>query len=59
MTYAQAIAEIEKILEGFNNQQVEVDTLAAQVKRATELIRFCKERLRKAEDEVNEVLKEE
>ena len=33
-----------------------MDTLAAEVKRATELIASCKERLRKAEEEVNKIL---
>ena len=49
ITYAQAIAEVEQILERFNNEQMNVDELGAQVKRAAELIRLCKERLRKAE----------
>ena len=50
ITYAQAIAAVE---------QMNVDELGAQVKRAAELIRLCKERLRKAEKEVDEALKEE
>ena len=54
ITYAQAIAEVEQILERFNNEQMNVDELGAQVKRAAELIRLCKERLRKAEKEVDE-----
>ena len=53
ITYAQAIAEVEQILERFNNEQMNVDELGAQVKRAAELIRLCKERLRKAEKEVD------
>ena len=48
ITYAQAIAEVEQILERFNNEQMNA-----------ELIRLCKERLRKAEKEVDEALKEE
>ena len=59
ITYAQAIAEVEQILERFNNEQMNVDELGAQVKRAAELIRLCKERLLKAEKEVDEALKEE
>ena len=34
ITYAQAIAEVEQILERFNNEQMNVDELGAQVKRA-------------------------
>lgn len=59
ITYTQAIGEVEQILEKFNTEQMNVDELGAQVKRASELIRLCKERLRKAEKEVAEALKEE
>ncbi|MBP3683234.1 MAG: exodeoxyribonuclease VII small subunit [Rikenellaceae bacterium] len=56
VSYAEAMAEVEHILARFNTQQMDVDTLAAEVKRATELIAQCKERLVRAEREVAEVL---
>lgn len=55
-SYSEAIAEVEKILGRFAGGELDVDTLAAEVKRATELIKYCKERLAKAEKDVNEVL---
>lgn len=59
ITYAEAIGEVEKIIEKFNNDNFDVDALAAEVKRATELIDICKQKLRKAEDDVAKVLKQE
>lgn len=59
MGYAEAIADIEAILAKFNSEQLDVDTLAAEVKRATELIEMCRAKLRKAEDDVAKILKEE
>lgn len=56
LSYSESIAEVELILDRFNTQQMDVDTLAAEVKRATELIAQCKERLYKAERDVAEVL---
>lgn len=56
LSYAEAMAEVEQILARFNTQQMDVDTLAAEVKCATELIAQCKERLLRAEREVAEVL---
>ncbi len=56
LSYSESIAEVERILDRFNTQQMDVDTLAAEVKRATELIAQCKERLYKAERDVAEVL---
>jgi len=56
LTYTEAMAEIEKILARLRSEEMDVDGLAAEVKRATELIASCKARLRKAEEKVNKVL---
>ena len=54
MTYSEAIREIEQIIARLRNEQTEVDTLSAELKRATELITRCKEQLRKVESSVKE-----
>jgi exodeoxyribonuclease VII small subunit len=54
--YGEAIAEVEAILARFAGGELDVDTLAAQVKRATELIGWCRLRLAKAENDVAEAL---
>lgn len=59
LSYAEAIAEVEKIVAKFAGGEMDVDTMAADVKRATELIALCKQRLAKAEKEVAEILKNE
>lgn len=56
LTYTEAMAEIEKILARLRSEEMDVDGLAAEVKRATELIASCKACLRKAEEKVNKVL---
>lgn len=56
VSYAEAMTEVEQILERFTTRQMDVDTLATEVKRATELIAQCKQRLARAEQEVSEVL---
>ncbi len=55
--YGEAIAEVEAILARFAGGELDVDTLAAQVKRATELIAWCRQRLAKAEKDVAETLR--
>ncbi len=57
--YTEAMAEIEKILARFRSEEMDVDDLAREVKRASELIALCKERLRKAETEVGKILENE
>ena len=59
LTYAEAIAEVEKIVAKFATGEMDVDSLAANVKRATELIAVCKKRLAKAEKDVAKILKNE
>ncbi|MDO4757944.1 MAG: exodeoxyribonuclease VII small subunit [Rikenellaceae bacterium] len=56
MNYTEAVQEIERILEKFRAEQLDVDTLAAEVKRASELIAACKVRLKEVEGEVAKIL---
>ena len=59
ITYTEALGENEQILERFRSDQMDVDTLAQEVKRATELITLCKERLTKVEKEVEQLFVEQ
>lgn len=58
LTYTESIQAIEQILERFRTEQMDVDQLAAEVKRATELITACRECLTKVEEEVQKILDE-
>ncbi len=55
-SYTEATAEIERILDRLRNEAMDVDDLATQVARATELIAQCKKKLLKTEAEVNKIL---
>jgi len=57
-TYSQALKELEKIVKEIESEEVDVDILAERIKRASQLITFCKGKLRTAEDEVKKVLAE-
>jgi exodeoxyribonuclease VII small subunit len=57
-TYEEAYEELEAIVKEIESGTISVDELGEKVKRAGELIRFCKEKLFKTEQEVNVVLKE-
>lgn len=57
-TYREAITEIEEILSSIENDELDVDELAEKVKRVTQLLKFCKDKLYKTQDEVEKVLKE-
>lgn len=54
--YAEALVELEEILEGLEEEDVDVDTLAEQVQRAAELIELCRERIGAAKLRIEEVV---
>lgn len=54
--YAQAIAELEQILERLERTDVDVDVLAEQVRRAAELIAFCRDRIGAARLQIDQVV---
>ncbi|MCM8784542.1 MAG: exodeoxyribonuclease VII small subunit [Candidatus Omnitrophica bacterium] len=57
LKYSKAVEELERILQRIQDGQIDVDDLAKEVKRATELIKLCKEKIEKTEWEVKEVVK--
>lgn len=59
ISYTDAMAEIETILAALREENTDVDTLTAKVKRASELIELCKAKLRKTEDEVEKLFGEQ
>lgn len=58
LSYSNAMKELEEILRYIESQEVDVDILVEKVKRATELIRFCKSKLKSAEEELQKTLTE-
>lgn len=54
--YADAVAELEEILAELEADDVDVDRLANQVKRAADLIEICRGRLDAARVEVTRIV---
>ncbi len=51
-TYTQAMQRLETILAQLEEGTASVDTLSELVKEAADLVKFCREKLRNTEDEV-------
>jgi len=58
LSYEAAYAELKKIATEIENESVSVDVLAIKVKRASELITYCQNKLRSTEQEVNNIIKQ-
>ncbi|PLW92872.1 MAG: exodeoxyribonuclease VII small subunit [Marinilabiliales bacterium] len=56
--YSKAVEELEAIITEIENDETELDQMMEKVKRAAELIRYCRQKLLRTEDEVNNVLTE-
>ena len=51
-TYDDAIKELHTIMEQLQNNEIPMDELAAKVKRAAALIKYCQEKLRTTEEDI-------
>ncbi len=58
ISYSEAIAAIDEILQQIETGELDVDELAEKVKQASELLKICKSKLFNTEKEVEKVLKE-
>lgn len=54
--YADAVAELDRILAELDGDDVDIDTLADRVERAAELIALCRTRLDQARLRVSEIV---
>jgi exodeoxyribonuclease VII small subunit len=52
MTYSEAFAALQKLVEELEDDKIELDSLAEKVKQANELIKFCETKLRRIEMDV-------
>ena len=57
-TYNEAIEKLRKIVAEIEYGDLDVDILCEKVNEATRLIKLCKEKLYKVDEEVNIVLEE-
>lgn len=56
--YTEAFEELKVIVNEIEEGEISVDELSEKVKRASELIKICKQKLNSTEEDVNKILKE-
>jgi exodeoxyribonuclease VII small subunit len=57
-SFNNAVVEIENILHNIESGDLDVDKLAVEVKRASDLIKQCQKKLRSTEEEINSIFKD-
>lgn len=56
LTYEVAMERLEKLAREMESGDVVIDKLAAKLKEAQQLLAFCKDKLTKADEEVQQLL---
>lgn len=57
-SYKEAIEKLHRIVAEIDRDELDVDLLSEKVKEASRLIKLCKEKLYKVDEEVRNVLEE-
>lgn len=57
MTYESAYKELKEIMDSLESESTKIDEIEIKLKRATELLDFCKSKLNDVEVNVDELLK--
>ena len=55
-SFSQAMQELEAILQRIDNDSVDVDRLAKELRRATVLLELCRGKIRKAAAAVSQIV---
>lgn len=56
MSYDEAVTELQAILSDMQSEALSIDDLTSSIKRASELLQSCRDRLHSTEKEVNSVI---
>ena len=56
LKYEAAMAELQSIVRKMENDELDIDQMAEQLKRAQELIKLCKDKLAKTDAEIKKIL---
>ena len=57
--YEQAFHELQGIVRSMEGDELDIDQMSEQLKRAQVLIKTCKDKLTKADEEIKRILSEE
>ncbi len=56
LAFGQALEELEEILRRVEGEEIDVDSLAEELRRAAQLLEVCRGKIRRAEVEVTQIV---
>lgn len=54
--YEEAVRQLEAIVDKLENNELGIDELTTELKKAQQLIKLCKDKLTKTDDEIKKIL---
>ena len=57
LTYEEAMSQLEELVRQVKNNEQGIDKLENQLKKAQQLIAFCKDKLYATDEEIQKILK--
>ena len=57
--YEEAVRQLEKIVDKMESGELDIDSMAAQLKKAQELVKLCKDKLTRTDADIQKLLEKE
>ena len=58
MKYEEAMKRLEQIVSDIENNKLDIDLISDKIKESQELIKFCKDKLYKTDEEIQKLLED-
>ena len=59
VNYEEAVHQLENIVEKMERGELDVDSMVSQLKRAQQLVKLCKKKLKHTDDEIQKLLSDQ
>ncbi len=59
ITYGEAMKRLEMLVNEMDSEELDIDTLSNHLKEAQKLIKYCRDRLYKTDEEIRKLLDED
>lgn len=59
MKYEEAVRQLEDIAKRLENNEMDIDELSTELAKAQQLIKLCKDKLTKTDNEIKKILEKE
>ena len=57
--YEEAVRQLEAIVNKMENGELDIYSMAAQLKQAQELVKLCKQKLKRTDNEIQKLLEKQ